>query len=127
VRREAGSRLPPALRAPLAVALLWLVLGIGVVALRAAAGLEGSVCWLKRLTGVPCPTCGSTRAMLALAHADPWLALRQSPFVVAALGAALVWAVVLRRRPTARELRLGWPIALGLLLVGWIWVIVDGR
>ena len=59
------------------------------------AALHGSgisVCVFHRLTGLPCLTCGSTRALAALAAGDVAGAFRQQPLAVAAalaLGPAL--------------------------------------
>ncbi len=44
-------------------------------------GLPWPVCLFRRLTGLPCPTCGATRAALALAHGDLLGAIRQNPLM----------------------------------------------
>lgn len=47
-------------------------------------------CVLKGLTGVPCPTCGSTRALVHLSHGDIVLAFLMNPLVtIALIGAVL--------------------------------------
>lgn len=79
-------------------------------------------CWLRKLTGIPCPGCGCTRSLLAWSHFDLVGALRFNPlFFLACLGVggwALVWGAGLltnrswaaaleqqaRRRPLGRIL-----------------------
>lgn len=38
------------------------------------------VCLFKLATGIPCPSCGSTRSVLALLHGHVWHALLLNPF-----------------------------------------------
>ena len=47
------------------------------LATKLAGGLAS--CPFKGLTGIPCPTCGTTRAALALAHFEPLHALTHYP------------------------------------------------
>jgi len=64
-------------------------------------------CPFRTLTGVPCPTCGSAHAMVALLQGHPRSALRYNPLTMAALGAAgaaFLWAVVASLRPGWRML-----------------------
>lgn len=49
------------------------------------------VCPTKALFGVPCPICGTARAIAALVHGDPAAALRYNALAVAAIGLA-IWA-----------------------------------
>jgi hypothetical protein len=49
-------------------------------------GLPWPQCWFRRLTGLPCPTCGATRCALAFAHGDPIGALRQNPLICVCYG-----------------------------------------
>jgi len=80
--------------------LLWLGAGVTAVALFVAAGLVGLpegpgfiVCAFRRLTGIPCPGCGLTRAMAALARGELLLALHFHPFAPLVLAeAGALWA-----------------------------------
>jgi hypothetical protein len=45
-------------------------------------------CVLQGLTGIPCPTCGSTRSLVFLAHGDLFMAFLMNPVVFAACIAA---------------------------------------
>lgn len=96
-------------------------------------------CLLRAVTGIPCPSCGGTRAFVALAHLDPLAALRMNPLVAAvgilaavyvahALG---VWWLGWRRwrprvdRPESRRLiRIA---VVALLLLNWAYLIAVGR
>jgi hypothetical protein len=95
-------------RAPL---LLWLGAGAAAALLFFGAGWIGlpsgaqyTICAFRRVTGIPCPGCGLTRAMAALARGEWLLALHFHPFAPLILGeAAALWAAigaaVVRRRP----------------------------
>lgn len=52
------------------------------------------VCAFKTLVGFPCPTCGVTRATLALAKLDFWDALRINPLASALLMAFVAGGLV---------------------------------
>jgi uncharacterized membrane protein YccC len=91
-------------------------------------------CAFKAFTGVPCPTCGGTRALLALARLDAGAALAWNPLVT--LGVAVFFAgglVALVRAlrgqgvPDAAPPR--WAgAALGLALAAnWAFVVFAGR
>ncbi|MGQ0824413.1 MAG: DUF2752 domain-containing protein [Actinomycetota bacterium] len=56
-------------------------------------------CPLRTTTGIPCPMCGMTRAVVAAAHGDVGASLRYNPvgIVVLALAVALVLAPSLAR------------------------------
>lgn len=50
-------------------------------------------CTFRQVTGVPCPSCGATRAGLALAQGDLMLALSYNPLVVISLGILFGWSM----------------------------------
>lgn len=77
-------------------------------------------CLLRELTGVPCPTCGGTRSLAALAEFDWPTAWSMNPLVFAACGAALLLVgdqlVALRRNRRAIL-----PALAASLPSAWIW------
>lgn len=88
------------------------------------------LCLFKRITGVPCPTCGVTRGLLALADGDPVAALVCNPLVFVLLG--LLAALLLLRVVGGRVLRLelgvsgrraAYAAAAAALLANWVYVI----
>jgi 1,6-anhydro-N-acetylmuramate kinase len=93
------------------------------------------VCPFKRLTGLPCLSCGTTRAALALLRGDLAVAFHFNPLATA-LGAAFaaggvlapVWALlrwpVPDALPAATPVRRGLGIA--LLLAAWGWQVIRG-
>ncbi|MCL4742098.1 MAG: DUF2752 domain-containing protein [Phycisphaerales bacterium] len=78
-----------------AIVVLWggSVLAIDVFRPR---GVDAPItCTMRRVTGIPCGTCGSTRAALAIVRGDAGSALRYNPFVTVG-GVALAGVGVLR-------------------------------
>jgi len=106
--------------------------------LDAWAPLAGS-CRFHDWTGIPCLTCGTTRAVLALAHGHPLTALRLNALVALALLSALVYAPAaaamwLLRLPRPRlalargRARWGAVAVCALILaLQWAFLIWDGR
>jgi hypothetical protein len=95
------------------------------------------LCVFKGLTGLPCPTCGSTRTLARLFSLDPAGALAMNP--LATLGAAvlLAWAAGdLLLLPARRSLRvelhgsLATPARLAFVLAfvaNWGYLLLSGR
>ncbi len=50
-------------------------------------------CVFKGLTGIPCPTCGSTRSVVHLAHGDILSALAMNPLTTLCLISAIVYFI----------------------------------
>jgi hypothetical protein len=135
--RRPGRR--PLLREERQLAALWGVAAVSSLLLRpvwlALAPLLPA-CPFRALTGVPCLSCGTTRAAAALLEGrvvdalsvNPLAALAGIAFaaggLVAALWAALDLPVPRLPRVAPRAMRAG--LAL-LLAVGWAWVIVVQR
>lgn len=95
------------------------------------------ICYFKAVTGLPCLTCGGTRATLRLLHLDLAGALAMNPLVTLAGLAIAAWAVadlvLLTRgralrafvsRPVARVLRVAVPL---LVLANWVYLMAVGR
>lgn len=67
-----------------------------------APGVQNTVCLLRRLSGLPCPGCGMTRAFAHLAKGE-WTAAASDHLLAFGLAAELglawlVWGVALARR-----------------------------
>ena len=104
----------------------------------ATPGIELPRCVFKTVTGLPCPSCGVTRAVIALSRGQLAHGLFMNPLAAIACGAALVYlayaAAVLafrlpRFRPVlspagARVVRIATVAVIG---VNWIWLIATGR
>lgn len=115
------------------------VAGSAWLALDSAAGGTLTVCPCKLLTGIPCPACGSTRAILALFHGEGVLAY--NPLGVVTLALAVFAGVVLCRdlATGSDNLYRAWrrmeqllrrpPVAsagIALLAGNWLWTISKG-
>jgi hypothetical protein len=103
--------------------------------------IEPGVCLFKRITGIPCPSCGSTRSVLSILKGDFVGALLWNPFgviIMSILILAPLWIlydIVLRKDSLLQVynrseifLRQKW-IAIPLILMvilNWIWNIFKG-
>jgi hypothetical protein len=121
---------------------LWLVVGSAALCLLGVAsatpGIRLPLCGFKTITGLPCPTCGVTRTIIALSRGDLSRGLFMNPLATLACAAGVLYllyaAIVLalrlpRFRPTltatgARRLRIATFAALAL---NWAWLIATGR
>jgi hypothetical protein len=112
-------------------------LGAVAVGLLGLDRLPFPVCLLKAATGLPCPTCGSTRALARLLHFDLPGALAMNPLATAGLIVLAAWALVdlgLLARGRALDLEIGRPLslwvriaALGAVLANWAYLLAAGR
>ena len=91
---------------------------------------ERSACTLHRMTGVPCPGCGSTRAVKAAARFDLLASIRHNPLV--SIGLLLVGITLILRAVTGHVLRFElthttWVVVAVLVVVlffaNWWWVL----
>lgn len=100
----------------------------------------GPVCLFKNVTGIPCPSCGITRAMILFLNGEWQAGVMTNPFVVLAVVAMLVvpaWLVfdVLSGKPSflqafrwleerVKTNKLIWIPLVVLALANWGWNIV---
>lgn len=118
--------------------LLWGAVAAALAALsplapRLAAGLPD--CLFKLLTGLPCPTCGATRAALALARFDLAAAFAVSPLAAGgwsllvagglAAGVASLARVELPEPPRDLPRPVRW-LLLAAFLANWAYLIWTG-
>lgn len=89
-----------------------------------------NACMFLRLTGLPCPSCGSTRAVLALTRGEILRAFAWNPLITAFLATLVLylgtriltgWAPRVRLTRTERILAL--TLLVALVLGNWAWVI----
>lgn len=109
---------------------LWLLLVLGGVLLERWGAPVQETCLLHRLTGHPCPTCGSTRVVLGFSR-GAWLeALHLNPLVALGLvlgglwfGIRLITGYSIRLELSPVEQRMALILGLGALLMNWAWVL----
>lgn len=105
------------------------------------SGGDFGVCIIKNITGIPCPSCGSSRAICLLTDGDLMGAIAMNPLgiILAALSIVIpIWLVVdliLRKgtlffyyRKGEKLLRKKWMMVIffTLILANWIWNITKG-
>jgi len=113
-----------------------LVVGAAVLVLRLDR-LPFALCAFKQITGLPCPTCGGTRALGRLAALDLPGAFAMNPLAVAAAGVVALWALAdLALLPRRQSLRLsvrpdlGFPVRVAVVLLAaanWAYLVLSGR
>ena len=91
----------------------------------------------KALAGLPCPTCGSTRALGRLIRLDLAGALAMNPLATVALVALALWALAdvgLLARGRALDVEMGQPLgravrfaAVAAVLANWLYLLAAGR
>jgi hypothetical protein len=99
-------------------------------------------CLFKTVTHLPCPSCGTTRALLMLLRGDVWDSIMMNPLGIIALLALLViplWIVfdmvrksdsfyrsyIAAERLMKRNLAVSIPL-IALVVSNWIWNIAKG-
>jgi hypothetical protein len=104
-------------------------------------GGEPGVCIFKRITGIPCPSCGSTRSVLSLLKGDVLGALFWNPFgfiLMAIMVISPIWILydLIGKKETLFQvytnsekfLKRKWVAisAILIVLLNWIWNIYKG-
>lgn len=118
---------------------VWLpAAGLLLATLAVGCHLAGfRLCFFHRLTGIPCPTCGSTRAALHLLRGNWRAAVASHPLAAVLMTVAALyalWAVVglllVRRLPVPRATPRAWfwtgAVLMALLLLNWAYLIARG-
>lgn len=112
----------------------WAALVLWALQVARSGGPVFGLCLFKRITGVPCPTCGGTRAVLRAAEGDLPGALLCNPLVVcglvilsALMALRLIGGRTVSLGLTARQQRIAWLLLAGLLLLNWAYVVALGR
>jgi uncharacterized protein DUF2752 len=111
--------------------------GVGVLFALRTLHVGGVVCYFKLVTGLPCLTCGGTRATWRLLALDPAGAFAMNPLATLAVVTVAAWAVAdlalwprgcalrLRLSPrSANAVRVGAALA---LLANWAYLVAAGR
>ena len=116
--------------------------GIGILAAIAVGvlrldSLPFTLCFFKFVTGLPCATCGSTRALGRLFHGDVAGAFAMNPLAAAGMMGLLPWAaadLALMARGKAFGLELGPAAArvarvaaVAAVFVNWAYLVAAGR
>ncbi len=96
-----------------------------------------AVCFFKVGTGLPCPACGSTRALGRLFEMDLSGAFAMNPLATVAAFVLVPWAVadlVLLTRGRALDADVAPPVGRGLRIavvvavaLNWAWLVAAGR
>jgi hypothetical protein len=113
------------------------LVAIGTIAVLHLDRLPFSLCVFKAVTGLPCMTCGTTRALARLARLDLAGALSMNPLVTLATLTLLPWAaadlaLLPRGRVLSLELspaaaRVARIAAVAAVLANWAWLVAAGR
>jgi len=130
VRLARVRRLPRGQWGPVAALLAWVGVVAAAIYVGGRAGEPIPLCHFKRLTGVPCPTCGGTRAALRAGEGDLWGSFLANPLLFTLLGTLTVvlgLRFVAGRRLdlglTARQQQAAWILLAVRLLLNWAYVI----
>lgn len=88
----------------LQLAVAGLLFSVDGAAVRFGGRPVGSACFFRQHTGIPCPTCGMSRSVVATLHGDLSTAVRANPagplWVAAAFSVALALLWLARRQRT---------------------------
>ncbi len=112
----------------------WVGLVALAVYLSQTTGRVVTLCWFRRLTGLPCPTCGATRGLLALLAGEGAKAWLCNPLLatlvvlwVVLVSVRVCFARAVRIRVSRREALLGWGALVLAILANWAYLITQNR
>ncbi len=114
-----------------AIVSAWLALVAGAVLLIRYTGTAVELCIFRRLTGLPCPTCGATRGVLELLAARPVSAWLHNPLLFTVLGLWMVLVgvrILTGRSPrlnlTRPQKALAWAAVAAAVAANWLYLIL---
>jgi hypothetical protein len=112
-------------------------LGVVAVGLLGLDRIPLVLCGFKAMTGLPCPTCGSTRVLGRVAACDFLGALAMNPLATGIGVVVVLWGLgelLLLRRQEALSVEAGpragrvlWVCAGLAVLANWVWLVISGR
>lgn len=104
---------------------LLLVLGVGLAVVLAAHVAGVVICPFRRLTGIPCPCCGMTRACLAILRGDVAAALEINPLSIVAVSimAVIVGLTIWRKTCPRIVVVLASIVFLVALVLNWAYIL----
>ncbi|NIP27420.1 MAG: DUF2752 domain-containing protein [Phycisphaerae bacterium] len=112
------------------VVLVWLALGGAALLLISYYDRAVSLCLFKRMTGLPCPTCGFTRGVLSGLSGMPGRGWLYNPLLFSVLllfflvtGIRVFFARAVKIHLTGMERAITWLLAGGLFAANWAYVI----
>jgi hypothetical protein len=130
---QRGSRLPHWPWWSVLVVGAWGGLVAAAAWLSRAWNFHATLCPFKRLTNLPCPTCGGTRGTMAMLDGDPIQGFLCNPLLFALLAAfaanlllRLIFARSVRLEASGRERKALWLIFLALIGLNWAYLIHRG-
>jgi hypothetical protein len=114
----------------LLVVCAWLSLGGAAVWLSNHLEQPLSLCLFKRITGLPCPTCGFTRGALCVLHGELGRAWLYNPLLFSALGmllaaclGRLLFGRSVKVHLTRTERYVAWILGIALFVCNWAYII----
>ncbi|MDH4241095.1 MAG: DUF2752 domain-containing protein [Phycisphaerae bacterium] len=112
------------------IVLVWLALGGASVWLSSHLDRPVTLCLIKRITGLPCPTCGLTRGVLSLLSGEPGQGWLYNPLLFSVLGLfflvtciRILFARAITIRLSRIERVIVWLLAAILFAANWAYVI----
>jgi hypothetical protein len=109
---------------------MWLALGGAALLLSSYHDRAVTLCLIKRVTGLPCPTCGFTRGVLSLLSGEPGQGWLYNPLLFSvfalfflATGIRVFFAHAVRIRLARMERVIAWLLAAILFAANWVYII----
>jgi hypothetical protein len=108
---------------------VWGLFVVGALIVGRMTGQSIPTCMLRRVTGIPCATCGSTRGVLALLGGDVVQAFAFNPLIMTLITTAPVTILWWRRRQrrgerlSSRGRVIAWIVAVLLVAGNWSYVL----